>query len=96
LRPSCSKRALTRDGEGVVGDLDPDVVLAQAGQVGPQDEVVVGLDEVHRGHPAAGRGAAVRRAGLDGRVEERVEQAVHLLLDRVELTNRLPADKRHE
>ena len=43
------------------------VVLAQAGQVGPEDEVLVGLDEVHRRDPAprGRRGAvALRRRGV--------------------------------
>ena len=61
--------ALSRDGERAVLHLDVHVALPEAGKVGPEDEVVLGLDEVHRRHPAA------RLVGLS---EERVEDAVDL------------------
>src|SRR5919199_1524173 len=81
---------LTRDGEHVVLELDGDVVLGQPGKVGAQDEVVIGLDEVHRGHPAAHAATVARRD-----VEERVEQPIHLRLERVELARRLPTNQCH-
>jgi membrane-associated protein len=86
--------ALTGEGEDVVLDLQVDVGLGQARKIGLEHEVVLGLDEVHRGDPAAQRStvAAVTR----GRgVEEGVEQPVHLVLNRRQLTNRLPAHKCH-
>jgi hypothetical protein len=82
--------ALARDRERGVLELDRDVLLAHAGQVGPQHEVVAGLEQVHGGHPAAHRAAGGRRT-----VEDRVEQAVHLGLQRAELAQRLPANDRH-
>jgi hypothetical protein len=68
--------ALARDGQDVTLDVDRDVALVEARQVGLQREVVLGLDEVHRRQPAAR--ASVARCG--GRIEERVEEAVHLAL----------------
>ena len=46
--------ALAGDGQHVVVELDVDVLLGQTGQVGAQDELVLGLDQVHRRQPAAG------------------------------------------
>ena len=65
-------------------------VLGHAGQVGPKDEVVALLEQVHRGHPAAYRAAVASR-----RVEDGVEEAVHLALQRVQLTSRIPAHNCH-
>src|SRR3954469_5054368 len=84
--------ALAGHGQDVVLELDRDVLLRQAGQVRPQDEVLVGLDEVHRRDPPPGGSAVAARRR---RVEERVEQPVHLTLEGAELAGRLPADKRH-
>src|SRR5215212_3180760 len=67
--------ALTRDRQHVVVDLDRHVLLAQPGQVGAQDVVVLGLYEVHRRAPAL-RAASLRR-------EQRVEQPAHLGAKRV-------------
>ena len=50
------------------------------------------LDQVHRRDPARA-GAAV--AAPVGRVEDRAEQAVHLLLDRLQLARGLPSDECH-
>jgi hypothetical protein len=61
--------ALTRDRQRAVLELDVHVALAQAGKVGLEDEVVIGLDKVHRRHPAP---------PLVGLSEERVEDAVDL------------------
>src|SRR4051812_44899859 len=83
---------LAGDGQDVVLELDRDVLLREAGQVGAQDEVLVGLDEVHGRHPAAD--AAAVGAGRRG-IEERVEQPVHLTLKRAQLANGLPANKGH-
>src|SRR3954464_11403075 len=84
--------ALARDGERAVLELDVDVVLAHAGEIGAEDEVVAGLDEVHGRHPPAQDvpPGAVRRC-----VEHGVEEAVHLALQRVDLAERLPADDGH-
>src|SRR5439155_21648386 len=84
--------ALTGDREDVVLQLDLDVILAHAGEIGAQDVVVSLLDQVHRGDPAAQR-AAVARAG--GRVEESAEQPVHFLLNRLQLAGWLPSDNCH-
>ena len=68
------------------------VLLGKAGQVGAQNVLAVGLDEVHRGDPAAHGGAmAVALRSL----EEGVEQPVHLVLDRAQLADRLPANQCH-
>src|SRR5262249_8402386 len=71
--------ALAGEREDVVLDLDRDVVLLQARQVGPQDEALVGLDQVDVRHPATGAdlGAAV--------------DAVDLGLKRVKLSGWIPA-----
>src|SRR3954470_11673337 len=83
--------ALAGDRERAVLELDVDVLLTHAGEIGAEDEVLAGLDEVHRRHPPAQDvPGAVRR-----RVEHRVEQAVHLALQRVDLAERLPADDGH-
>src|SRR3954453_511250 len=84
--------ALAGHGERAVLELDLDVVLVEAGKIGTEDEVVLRLDEVHRRHPAA-QGAAAIAPG--GSVERRVEQPVHLVLERAELTERLPAHDCH-
>src|SRR4051812_28052672 len=47
--------ALAGDGEDAVLELDAHVLLGQAGEVGAQDEVIVGLDEVHGRQPAPQR-----------------------------------------
>src|SRR5437763_181897 len=44
--------ALTGDREDVVLDLDVHVLLGEPRKVGLQDEVLVGLDEIHRRDPA--------------------------------------------
>src|SRR3954447_4273491 len=83
--------ALAGDGQRAVLELDVDVVLAHAGEIGAEDEVLGGLDEVHRRHPPAQDvPGAVRRC-----VEHGVEQTVHLALQRVQLAERLPADDGH-
>jgi hypothetical protein len=83
--------ALAGNGERAVLELDVHVLLGHAGQIGAEDEVIAGLDEVHGRHPAAHDvpGSARRL------VEHRVEQAVHLTLQRVQLSKRLPADDGH-
>ena len=63
LRSSCSALRSPEMVRTSVLELDVDVVLGQAGQVGAQHEVVVGLDEVHRGDPAARRAAVAAAAG---------------------------------
>jgi hypothetical protein len=83
--------ALAGDGEDVVLDVDVNVVLGEPGKVGLEHELVVGLDEIHRGDPAPRRGAV----GAGRGVEEGVEQPVHVVLQRGQLANRLPADKCH-
>src|ERR671914_887225 len=83
--------ALAGDRERALLDLDLDVLLAHAGQIGPQDEVVAGLHEVHGRHPAPHRLAIARRR----RVEDGVEEPIHLVLERAELAKRLPAHDRH-
>src|SRR3954471_15870727 len=80
--------ALAGDGQRAVLELDLDVLLRHAGEVGAQDEVVTGLDEVHGRHPAAQHGAGVAAAG--GGVEDGVEEAVHLALQRARLAGRPP------
>src|SRR5829696_2218596 len=62
--------ALARDRERAVLHLDVHVSVGEAGEVGLQDEVVLGLDEVHRRDPAARL--------LLGLSEEGVEDAVDL------------------
>ena len=86
--------ALARDGQDVVLELDVHVALGHAGQVGPQHEVLVGLHDVHGGNPAPDGGLAASVARRR-RVEERVEQPVHLVLHRMELPDRLPANQCH-
>src|SRR3954447_10117530 len=61
--------ALAADRKRVVADLDVHVALAQTGQIRLEQEVIVGLDEVHRRHPAL-------RLAL---FEERVEEAMDLV-----------------
>src|SRR5215212_2706867 len=84
--------ALAGHGKDVVLELEVDVALGEPRQVSAQDEVVVGLDQVHRRQPAA-RAAVPGRPG--GGVEERVEEPVHLGLEGVDLPRRLPSNKRH-
>src|SRR3954469_410533 len=86
--------ALAAYGEDVVLELDRDVGLGQAGQVRAKDEVLAGLDEVHRGHPTPHAAAVAVAAGRRG-VEERVEETVHLTLERAQLANGLPAHECH-
>src|SRR5437660_431994 len=83
--------ALARQCQHIVLELDVDVGLSQARKIGAQHEVVVGLDEVHRRNPPAQRGAV----GRGRRIEECVEETVHLALNRVQLADRLPADECH-
>ena len=83
--------ALAGERQDVALELEVDVLLAEAGQVGREHVVLLGLDQINRRDPAAGRTAV---AG-GRRVEERREEPVHLLLERVELAHRLPADKCH-
>src|SRR3954471_22219889 len=84
--------ALAGDGQRAVLELDVDVVLAHAGEIGAEDEVLAGLDEVHRRHPAA---QDVPTGAVRRRVEHGVEETVHLALQRVDLAERLPADDGH-
>src|SRR5215213_6410344 len=81
---------LTGDRQDVVLDLDVDVVLGQARKIAPEHEVVLGLEQIHRRNPAPGRpvGGAT--------IEEAVEEPVHVALQRVELTNRVPTNKCHD
>jgi hypothetical protein len=58
--------ALTGNRERVALQLGLDVVLGQNGKVGPQDEVVVGIDQVHRRDPAAA--ATICRGGPSKKV----------------------------
>jgi len=74
--------ALTRDRQHVVVELDVDVLLGDAGEVGAQDIVGLGLDQIGGGQPATRRGP-----GRGRRVEQRVDQPVH--------RDRLPANKCH-
>src|SRR4029079_13111997 len=78
-------------GEDAVLDLDVHVLLGQAGEVGRQDEVLLGLDEVPRGNTTAHRAAHAP----GGRVEDGAEQTVHLVLQGRELTKRLPTHDGH-
>src|SRR5918999_1697098 len=55
--------ALAGDGERAVLHLDRDVALVEAGQVGLQDEGVLGLDQVHLRDPAAGLAPAAEEGG---------------------------------
>src|SRR5262249_39363744 len=81
-----------RDRQHVVLELDLHVLLAHPGQVGPQDEMVILLDQVHRRGPAARR-AVVAGSGL--RIEERAEQPAPVLLERLQLPDGLPSYKCH-
>src|SRR5205823_1829862 len=70
------------------------VLLGEAGEIRAENEIVIGLDEIHRRNPPAQRrGAAVAwsRPGL----EESVEQPVHLVLDGAQLAYRLPTNQCH-
>ena len=60
-----------------------EVLLRHPRQVGLEDEVVVGLHQVHRGHPPAGPQLVPAAVA-----EEGVEEAVELRLKRVELARR--------
>src|SRR4051812_49486926 len=80
--------ALAGDGQRAVLELDLDVLLRHAGEVGAQDEVVTGLGEVHGRHPAAQHGTGVAAAG--GGVEDGVEEAGPLSLPRGPPRGRLP------
>src|SRR5262249_17928273 len=84
---------LARDREHVVLQLDVHVLLGQPGEISAQHVLVVDLHEIHRGDPPPRAEAAVpvRRR----RIEERVEQPVHLRLNRVQLAYRLPPYKCH-
>ena len=84
--------ALARDGEDVVLDLDVDVVLAEAREVGLEDEVLVGLDEVHRRDPAARAPSPLPAVGVSKKV---LNSRFISFCSEYELTNRLPADKCH-
>src|SRR5947209_7558927 len=85
--------ALAGDREDVVLELDVHVLLGQARQVGAEYEVIPGLDEVHRGDPPpqGARIAVPRRR----RLEKRIEQPVHLVLNRAQLAYRLPTNQCH-
>src|SRR4051794_26097943 len=71
LRGLPLERALAGDGERRVVELDAHLVLADAGEVEPEQEVVRALEHVHRRHPAA-HGAAVAGRAVERRVEEAV------------------------
>src|SRR3712207_8267264 len=60
---------ISGDGQDAVVQLDLDVLLGNAGQIGAQDEVLVRLHQVHRRDPPAG--AAGRGSGRLERAEER-------------------------
>ena len=79
-------------GERVVLQLHVDVLVGEAGEIGAENVLVGGLDQVHRRQPPPADAAAARDGGL---VEEGVEEPVHLVLDRVELGDRLPANQCH-
>src|SRR5579884_1626987 len=79
--------ALARDRQDVVLELDLYVALGQAGQIGPEYEVILGLDDVHGGNPAA-RDRLATAVARRRRIEERVEQPVHLVLHGLELADR--------
>ena len=78
--------ALAADRQRVVADLDRDVALGQARQVGLEDEVVVGLDQVHRRNPALAGGRLfeegvdepVQVAGERLRLHEKCHVVAHL------------------
>ena len=78
--------ALGRDGERVVGQLDGDLVLGDAGEVERVDDLVLGLPDVR------GRDPALRRAAVS--FEEPVHEPAHLVLERGELAKRLPPNQR--
>src|SRR5437763_13307505 len=82
--------ALAGHSEHVVLELDVDVILGEPGQVGAKDEVVVGLDQVHRRNPAP---EGIRRPVRRG-VEECVEEPIDVRLQRAELARRPPATDR--
>src|SRR5829696_8916285 len=84
--------ALAGHGQDVVLELDGHVGLRHARQVGAEDELLLGLEQIHRRGPAA-RGRGVARGC---RVEGRVEQPVHLGLEGAQLTERLPAHDGHD
>src|SRR3712207_1573824 len=63
--------------EDVVLHLDRDVVLGQAGEIRLQNEVVVRLHEIHRGHPALDAAAA------PSAVEKGAEEPIELLAERL-------------
>ena len=84
--------ALAGDGEHIVLELDADILGRHAREVRAQDVAIVGLHKVHRRNPPAWRdGAAASRL----RIEERPEEAVQRLLQRVDLASGIPSDQCH-
>src|SRR6186997_1312848 len=83
--------ALTGHRKHAVLDLDLDVVALHAGQVRPQNEVVLGLDQVHRRNPPPG--GSIGCAATLTTPEEGVEEPVHIALESVELPARIPSHK---
>jgi hypothetical protein len=84
---------LAGDGEHALLDLDLDLVAIDARQVGAKDEVVLGLDQVHRRNPPP-RAVAVRRSTLPA-AEEAVEEPVHVALKCIQIPSRIPSHKCH-
>src|SRR4029078_8143042 len=81
--------ALGRDSHGLVGHLDADLLLRDAGKVERIDDLGRRLPDIERGHPR------LRKTPVPFR--HSVHQAAQLRLERAELPKRFPTDKsRHE
>src|SRR3954452_9720054 len=85
--------ALAGDRQDVILDLEVDVLLGDAREVGTQHEVVLGLGQVHRRHPATG--PATRGAVRTAPLEEGVEETIHGGLQDIQLAGRIPSDDSH-
>src|SRR3990172_3944586 len=84
--------SLTPKRDAILVDAELDVALFYFGELRLQDETLVGLVEIHRRRPGSGRRklslGVASREGL-------VDDAVHPLLERQELTHRIPVSKWH-
>ena len=74
-------------------ELDDNVLTISGERKSETEQRSKGVYRVHGRDPASQPGPAVAARGR--RVEERVEQPVHLILDRLELANGLPANQCH-
>src|SRR5579875_2794796 len=88
-------RPLPGDREHAVLHLNGHVLLTHAGEIGADEVVIGGLHQIHRGDPPPRGGATLGSPARARLVKEGVEESVHLVLDRVELRDGLPADECH-